>query len=154
MTADPAEADRRRQLIDALSDSNITALSDQMRKARTALARRVYGGSELAVLDLIKAGSTLHVGQCIRVSLQIPHPLIPTSQRPPEFIHESVQVVADHTIQVHYVTTVVIDNFHIAFRLAEQYPCRSSKYFTVASMFWDGRDDAFCKLGLAANPTR
>jgi hypothetical protein len=54
MTADPAEAARRRQLVDALSDANITALSDQMRKARTALARRVYGGSELAVLDLMR----------------------------------------------------------------------------------------------------
>ncbi len=53
MTPDPNEAARRQQLVDALSDTNIAALSEQMRTARTALARRVYGGSELAVLDLM-----------------------------------------------------------------------------------------------------
>lgn len=47
------EATRRRKLAEALSPTNMQALCVTAEKARLKLLSRVYGGSELAVLDLM-----------------------------------------------------------------------------------------------------
>lgn len=48
------EATRRRELAEALSPANMQALCITAEKARIKLLSRVYGGSELAVLDLMR----------------------------------------------------------------------------------------------------
>lgn len=47
------EAKRRKQLAEALSPENMQALCISAEKAREKLLSRVYGGSEMAVLDLM-----------------------------------------------------------------------------------------------------
>ena len=48
------EAQRRQQLVAELSETKIIELTNQMRKARTALEARVSGGTELDVLWLMR----------------------------------------------------------------------------------------------------
>ena len=48
------EAQRRKKLAEALSAENMQALCIAAEKARARLLSRVYGGSELAVLDLMR----------------------------------------------------------------------------------------------------
>ena len=47
------EAERRKALAEAISPENMQALCITAEKARAKLLSRVYGGSELPVLDLM-----------------------------------------------------------------------------------------------------
>jgi len=48
------ESQRRQKLAAAISPENMQALCTTAEKARLKLLSRVYGGSELAVLDLMR----------------------------------------------------------------------------------------------------
>jgi hypothetical protein len=104
------------------------------------------------VLQVIKAGGALYVGQGLAGRDLVPLEDLAAAERPFELADKLFQVVLHHAVEVDHVAVDVVDDFDLGGLAQKVKGCAARKHLDVAGVGWEAAQDGVGKTAFAAKP--